>query len=354
MIRVLAALAFLAHLACPAIAQTLTLPAQQVNVDIYPLLRAHSITEYQTLRGSLINFVWKGAGIPSALPNLDVDYTAYRPSWVSVPNTTMRAAHVRDPITPDVYGVLFLLEPPGDGDCLFVYNMGHGGIFRGGAGPLPGEIELVNTMLAKGCDVIGSMMPYQGDNQTSSVSFPSASGSLHNYFAPAETSAGTPIRYFLTPPIVGINWAISRNGPYARIGMAGLSGGGWTTSFIAALDTRITHSYSVAGSMPSHLRPYRPQDTGDWEQSVSAWLQIADYLDLYILGALEPLRSSMEVWNPGDSCCFDAVQSYTFTNQLAGIASRFGVSGLNFFITGVSAHTVASSAVARISADFGP
>ena len=37
---------------------------------------------------------------------------------------------------------------------------------------------------------------------------------------------------------------------YKHIVMAGLSGGGWTTTISAAIDPRITLSMPIAGSMP--------------------------------------------------------------------------------------------------------
>lgn len=335
--------------------QTVTLPISKVNVDVYSLLNAHSISEYEALRGDLIEFIWKGAGVPTRLPNVDVDYTANRPLWVTPATTVVRAAHVRDPITPDVYSVLYLLEPPTDNDCLFIYSYGHTGAFIiFGGNTAQGEKDLINARLMAGCDVLLSFMPYNGDNGiVSPTTFP---GNWHNhphdFMASAETATSTPIRYFMDPPIVGITWAISRNGSYSKIGMAGLSGGGWTTVMAAAIDTRITHSYSVAGTMPMHIRAGNAGDLGDWEQSGSDWLGIADYMDLYILGALEPNRRSMQIWNTADSCCFLAGLSYAFTNQLKGIASRMGVTGMEFKISSTTGHTVSPVSIAYIAADF--
>ena len=36
--------------------------------------------------------------------------------------------------------------------------------------------------------------------------------------------------------------------------MIGISGGGWTTTVYPAIDTRISESFSVAGSLPLSLR----------------------------------------------------------------------------------------------------
>ena len=41
---------------------------------------------------------------------------------------------------------------------------------------------------------------------------------------------------------------------FKRYSMIGLSGGGWTTVVYAAIDERISDSFSVAGSIPFYLR----------------------------------------------------------------------------------------------------
>ena len=52
--------------------------------------------------------------------------------------------------------------------------------------------------------------------------------------------------------------------------MAGLSGGGWTTTIASALDPRIVLSFPVAGSVPFAMRDEHPgdpyHDLGDFEQ----------------------------------------------------------------------------------------
>ena len=46
--------------------------------------------------------------------------------------------------------------------------------------------------------------------------------------------------------------------------MVGLSGGGWTTNLLSAIDDRIRYSFSVAGSMPIYYR--LEASMGDIEQ----------------------------------------------------------------------------------------
>ncbi len=100
----------------------------------------------------------------------------------------------------------------------------------------------------------------------------------------------------------GLNFVVARK-EYSTIAMAGLSGGGWTTTVYAALDDRIDLSMSVAGTMPMAFRSVDPRNWGDWEQHEPGLISIADYSDLYLLGSAAG-REAYLVFNEFDKCCF--------------------------------------------------
>ena len=91
----------------------------------------------------------------------------------------------------------------------------------------------------------------------------------------------------------------------SRIGMTGLSGGGWQTVFLSALDERITASAPVAGF--SSIRPRIEVtwfgDLGDVEQSPTDAFKDADYPHLVAIRAPKP---TMIIHNAEDDCCFRA------------------------------------------------
>ena len=71
--------------------------------------------------------------------------------------------------------------------------------------------------------------------------------------------------------------------PYAdadRVGVAGLSGGGWQTIWISALDRRVTLSNPVAGYSSLVTRIHHRSDLGDSEQTPTDFATIADYTHL--------------------------------------------------------------------------
>ena len=74
----------------------------------------------------------------------------------------------------------------------------------------------------------------------------------HWWFLQWEKKGDAALRYFLEPCVLTANWAKAQG--YQDLYMAGLSGGGWSTTFAAAIDTRINASFPVAGSTPCGLR----------------------------------------------------------------------------------------------------
>jgi dienelactone hydrolase len=90
----------------------------------------------------------------------------------------------------------------------------------------------------------------------------------------------------------------------ARIAVTGLSGGGWQTIFISALDERVAAANPVAGYSSFVTRAQWPElDMGDAEQTPSDLAAVADYTHLTAL--LAP-RWAQLANNAFDSCCFRA------------------------------------------------
>jgi hypothetical protein len=89
--------------------------------------------------------------------------------------------------------------------------------------------------------------------------------------------------------------------------MIGLSGGGWTTNLISAIDDRIKYSFNVAGSIPLYYR--NAGSIGDIEQFLpQLYRDIAGYPDLYVLGASGKGRKQVHILNRQDNCCFGQKQ----------------------------------------------
>jgi len=88
-----------------------------------------------------------------------------------------------------------------------------------------------------------------------------------------------------------------------RIGMTGLSGGGWQTMLLSTLDTRIGPAVPVAGFSSLTTAIEHPDYAGDSEQNAPDMRAVADYAHLMALRAPRP---TLLIYNAMDDCCFRA------------------------------------------------
>ena len=89
----------------------------------------------------------------------------------------------------------------------------------------------------------------------------------------------------------------------SRIGMTGLSGGGWQTIVLSALDERVSAAAPVAGYASYLSRLERGSDIGDIEQNATDMFATIDYAHL---AAMRAPRPTLLIYNAEDSCCFRA------------------------------------------------
>jgi dienelactone hydrolase len=89
----------------------------------------------------------------------------------------------------------------------------------------------------------------------------------------------------------------------ARIGMTGLSGGGYQTIMLSSLDPRVSVSVPVAGYSALVSKLERVGDYGDPEQVPADFLDGQDYPHLTALRAPRP---TLIIHNAEDDCCFRA------------------------------------------------
>lgn len=104
-----------------------------------------------------------------------------------------------------------------------------------------------------------------------------------------------------------------------RVGVAGLSGGGWQTILISALDTRVSLCNPVAGYSSFRTRIDNFSDLGDSEQTPVDLGLTADYSQLTAL--LAP-RAVLLTYNEKDDCCFAAAHALPPLIDAAGSIYR--------------------------------
>jgi dienelactone hydrolase len=86
-----------------------------------------------------------------------------------------------------------------------------------------------------------------------------------------------------------------------RVAVSGLSGGGWQTIFLSALDPRVTLANPVAGYSSFRTRVHYGSDLGDTEQHPCDMATVLDYTHLTAMRAPRP---TLLTYNAKDDCCF--------------------------------------------------
>ena len=177
-----------------------------------------------------------------------------------------------------------------------------------------------------GYDVFIFSMPLKGIN-LGPGSTKASLNTNHWWFYQWEKKGDTPLRYFVEPVVLTANYATEHLG-YESIYMAGLSGGGWSTTLAPAIEKRIKGSFPIAGSVPCAMRnptglvpgqKWTGDDDEDYEQSCMPpdapakggddmpgrpAFTACNYTCQYLLAGLEPGRYQVQILHEYDSCCF--------------------------------------------------
>jgi dienelactone hydrolase len=108
----------------------------------------------------------------------------------------------------------------------------------------------------------------------------------------------------------------------SRLGVTGLSGGGWQTIVLSSLDPRVAVMVEVAGFASLEANITHPVDTDEVEETPADFLAGQDYTNLVAMRAPRP---TLLIHNGEDDCCFRAmlVKPYIFDN-LKPVFRAFG------------------------------
>ena len=134
----------------------------------------------------------------------------------------------------------------------------------------------------------------------------------HDFGGQLDLVGANSLGYFYLIMRLGLDYLESLpNTDVKRIGVTGLSGGGWQTTVLSALDERVSVMVEVAGigSMETNLA--RPTDTQEVEETATDLLRSFDYP---FLVAMRAPRPTLLIHNEQDDCCFLAplVKPYVY------------------------------------------
>lgn len=299
-----------------------SLPQQVVGVDVEQQITIRTADDIRAKRQGLVDYVWKGAGLPTARPAVRTGIPA--PDGFTTITGVRRIDELTVPLRYGVRSRVYLLVPHGPGNGrVALYHNGHGE-------PLDTMVRTVQGLLDHGYTVLAFAMPFFHWNAQpiQDVDDPTKLTTItsHNGLAPWESADFSTLSFFLEPVAVALNHVTAVHRP-TSVQMIGLSGGGWTTTVYPAMDPRVTRSYPTAGSWPVYLRSAPPSpkpSTGDWEQRpdlLPGFYASAGFLDMYLMAAVGPRRRQMQILNRFDACCFNGVGARSYAAAVSAHAA---------------------------------
>jgi hypothetical protein len=290
-----------------------------LKVDVPALIHVRTEKDVERVRKELIAFLWKNDGSLPTRKDLEV-------KQIDAPKEIGDSAASSQKFTiklgKDFSSVVYFFQPKKPNKKLGIFHHGHTGEIWGQGGS-----DSTKFMLDRGYSVLAFYMPLFGENNEHKPK----EFHHHDHLKKLASNDFEPITLFLEPVLVAINYTMDKY-KFEDVTMIGLSGGGWTTTLYAAIDPRVTLSVPVAGSYPDYIRKGHNEDIGDWEQYYPALYKIANYLDLYILGATGKNRHQRQALNKYDSCCFAGLRYQTYEKHVAKAVNDIGSGKFDVFL----------------------
>lgn len=306
--------------------------------DEKPVINIKNERDVISKRANLVRYIWKDKGFPLSVPDVVKDINDDKYSFLS---NLKRIDKLVVRMDYGLESIAYYFHPIESNNRLVIYHEGNGKDFSA-------RRYTIGFFLDKGYSVLAFAMPLTGMNKKSEnlsrLSDPSSLVVL-------KSETLSPIKYFLEPIAVVLNYALAES-DYSSVAMIGFSGGGWVTTLYTAIDPRISKSYPIAGTLPFYIRD-RGKDLGGLDNHLTDFYQIADYLELYTLGAYG--RRQVQILNKYDSCCYAARGRMSYIKSYEeAIQKVVNESGGSFqvYIDDTNRHTISGLAREMIEKDI--
>ena len=354
------------------------LPAILEDYDPSGQIRFRTSAEADTKRQELIHYIWPDGlptnTLPAAATNIGAEVFSGDLKGL---NGELAASVDRldsNVSGMDFHSIAYLLHPKttsANTTRLVIAHQGHQGRLVDGVG------DAINRLLEYGFTVLAMQMPLVGWNTWHTITLPDGGGTvtITNRGTSGHTevfSKLTPIlinggcfRFFLEPVVQCINYFQHTTPEAADVSMFGLSGGGWTTHMVPAVDTRIKQSFPVAGAYPGYIQQLLPPGSADTEQTYAPlYLEIvrqnpsgipdtaagvASKLEIFALAGYGPGRRQIQILNLYDYCCFYGLYFITYINFVSAIVRNLGQGQWDFYSdSSHMQHLISSNALENV------
>lgn len=307
------------------------------EIDLQNLLSVNPANS-DSLTKELIKLVFGSSSLPESLP--DTVYGVEDDAYIDVSNLKF-IEQFEITQKRGVKSIGYILHPKVTNNSLILYHQGHRGDFLNGK-------ETFKHFIGEGFTIYAFCMPLLGKNNQPIIKI-NKLGSIHLNKHERFKYLENPIQYFISPVISMINY--SENKEFADITMIGISGGGWTTTLAAAVDSRINYSFPVAGTYPMFIRFQKPEKNyGDFEQTYEHLYSKINYLDMYVLGSVGTNRFQVQILNEFDPCCFDGEYYKKYASFVSSKVQKYNAGRFNvFFDSTHEEHKISEVALMEIS-----
>jgi hypothetical protein len=319
------------------------------NHDPTTQIRFRTAAEASERRAALLRYVWGAPSLPATMPDVTAG-VAFPAGADDIDRDDVESVDLLYATISDspLRGRSFLFHPAvknENTDRVVIVHQGHARTLEAGVGKTAGHL------LHRGFTVVAMAMPLYGWNGLDAAIF----NSHDAMFASADPADGSIFRPFFEPVVQNVNLVLATMPGLRDISMIGLSGGGWTTALMAAVDPRISLTIQVAGSVPLYVWDDARWPSGDREQWHTPMFDediapdgsgggVATYLELYALGGLGEGRRAIQVTGEFDPCCFSGRYSDSYASIVQSRVAAIGA--------GSWTHVLDSTHASHLISDF--
>ena len=239
-----------------------------------------------------------------------------------------------------IQSIGYIFHPKKPNNRLMLYHQGHRGYFIIGK-------KALKQFIKEGFIIYAFSMPLTGKNNNPIVKIDKI-GTLrlrpHEHLMYLEN----PIQYFIRPVITMINYSLDKK--FDDLTMVGFSGGGWTTTLVAAMDSRINYSFPISGTLPLFIRLSYGYLKGGAEELYEKLYKKVNYLDMYILGSVGANRFQVQMLTKLDRCCFDGTYYKYYFPTIKSAVDKFDHGKFDVFIDSTHRdHKISKTTIMKIS-----